>query len=248
MTQKNESLTFWDHLEVLRGVILRSLLAVFLFSAAAFVFKDWLFSIVFAPSRPDFILYRLFHTPEFQVGFINTELASQFLVHLEVSLLAGVVFASPFIVIEFYRFIAPALYENERRYSVRLTLSALLLFVIGVLITYFIIFPFAFRFLATYEVNPMVVNQISLRSYVSTLLILCLMMGLLFEMPVVAYFLAKMGIIHADILCKYRRHAIVVLTILAAVITPTGDAFTLLLVTLPLYLLYELSILVIKRI
>lgn len=248
MTQKNESLTFWDHLEVLRGVILRSLLAVFIFSVITFIFKDWLFGIVFAPSRSDFILYRLFHIPEFHVSFINTELASQFLVHLEVSLLAGIVLASPLIVAELYRFISPALYSNERRYSIRLTFSAVLLFIIGVLITYFIIFPFAFHFLATYEVNPAVVNQISLRSYVSTLLILCLMMGLLFEMPVVAYFLAKMGILHAEVLRKYRRHAIVALTILAAIITPTGDAFTLLLVTLPLYLLYELSIFVIKRI
>lgn len=247
MNSNQNELTFWDHLDLLRGTIIRCLAAVLVCSVATFCLKDWLFALLFAPSSNDFVIYRLLGTDPFDIRFINTELASQFMVHIEVSLLAGFVLASPYILFETYRFIAPGLYENERRHSVGITIFAVLLFITGVVLTYFIIFPFAFRFLATYQVNNLVVNQISLKSYISTLLILSLMMGLLFEMPVLALVLSRLGLISATVLRHYRRHAIVVLVILSAIITPTGDAFTLLLVSLPLYLLYEFSILIIKK-
>ena len=247
MSANQNDQTFWDHLEVFRGTLIRSLSAVLVLSIAAFVFKDQLFGILFAPAKGDFILYRLLGVKLHEIKLINIELASQFIVHLEVSLVAGVVCAMPVIIVELYRFVAPALYEREKQYSVGLVLCGVLLFAAGVLLNYFIIFPFAFRFLAEYQVDPMVVNQISLRSYISTLLLLSLIMGVLFEMPVLAWFLGKMGILDAQTMGRYRRHALVGLLILSAVITPTGDAFTLLLVTVPLYALYEISIVVVRR-
>ena len=174
--------------------------------------------------------------------FINTELAAQFTTHLEVAALAGLVVAFPYILWQAYGFVSPALYDSEKRAAGWIVGAGTILFAVGVALNYLIIFPFAFRFLSTYQVQDQVVNQIALTSYTSTLLILSLIMGLLFEMPLVAKALAKAGLLDAAFLRRYRRHALVALMILAAVITPTGDAITLLLVTLPLYLLYELSI------
>ena len=161
--------------------------------------------------------------------------------------LAGLILSFPFILWQLYGFIAPALYAKEKRAAGWIISAGTLLFLLGIALNYLIIFPFAFRFLSTYQVQPQVVNQISLHSYISTLLILSFCMGLLFEMPMVAWALAKVGLLRADTLRKYRKHAFVGLMILAAVITPTGDAFTLLLVTLPLYLLFEVSVLIIRR-
>lgn len=246
MGQKEE-MGFWDHLEVLRGTLIRSLSAIFVLSIVAFFLKEQLFNILFAPARSDFILYMILGIEPQEVCFINIELASQFMIHLEVSLVIGLVCAMPLIIVEFYRFVAPALYDNERRYSVGLIVGGIVLFVLGILLNYFIIFPFAFRFLVEYQVDPMVVNQISLGSYISTLLLLSLILGVLFEMPVLAWFLAMVGVIDAKMMGRFRRHAFVGLLILSAVITPTGDAVTLMLVTLPLYLLYEVSIVIVRR-
>lgn len=246
MDEKQE-MGFWDHLEVFRGTLIRCLSAIFVLSVVAFFLKEPLFDILFAPAKSDFILYRIIGFEPCEVRFINIELASQFMVHLEVSLVTGVVCAMPLIIVELYRFVAPALYEKERRYSVGVLSGGVVLFVLGVLLNYFIIFPFAFRFLAEYQVDPMVVNQISLGSYVSTLLMLSLIMGVLFEMPVLAWFLGKIGVVDAAMMGRFRRHAFVGLLILSAVITPTGDAVTLMLVTLPLYALYEVSIFVVRH-
>lgn len=246
MGQKEE-MGFWDHLEVLRGTLIRSLSTIFVLSIVAFFLKEQLFNILFAPARSDFILYRILGIEPQEVCFINIELASQFMIHLEVSLVIGLVCAMPLIIVEFYRFVAPALYDNERRYSVGLIVGGIVLFVLGILLNYFIIFPITFRFLVEYQVDPMVVNQISLGSYISTLLLLSLILGVLFEMPVLAWFLAMVGVIDAKMMGRFRRHAFVGLLILSAVITPTGDAVTLMLVTLPLYLLYEVSIVIVRR-
>lgn len=156
--------------------------------------------------------------------------------------LAGLVIAFPYVLWQLYAFAAPALYPHEKRAAGQIIGFGSGLFVCGIALNYLVIFPFAFRFLATYQVLPDIVNQIALESYVSTLLVLSLLMGVLFEMPMVVWALGKAGLIEAAWLKKYRRHALVFLMIIAAVITPTGDAFTLLLVTLPLYLLYELGI------
>ena len=254
-----QKMTFWEHIEVFRKVVFRCLAVWAVCAVAAFCFKDTLFAVLFAPSRSDFILYRglcwlaektswqSLCMGDFETRFINTELASQFMIHLEVALVFGCLLAAPYLIIQLYGFVAPALYEQEKRYSVLLIFFGVLLFVLGVVLNYLIIFPFAFRFLSTYQVQEAVVNQIALKSYISTLLVLSLLMGILFEIPIVAYFLAKLGLIDAPLLRQYRKHAFVVLCIIAAVITPTADVFTLLLVTVPLYFLYELSILVVAR-
>lgn len=238
-------------------MLVRCVVAWLVCAAAAFCCRDMLFAFLFAPAHPDFITYRLlnrlaghwslgsvvFETP----SFINTQLAAQFTTHLQVAALAGLVLAVPYLLGQLYGFVAPALYAHEKRAAGRIIGFGTLLFLCGVVLNYLIIFPFAFRFLSSYQVQPEVVNRIALDSYVSTLLVLSLLMGVLFEMPMVAWALAKAGLLQAEWLKQYRRHALVVLCIIAAVITPTGDAFTLMLVTLPLYLLYELSILMVKN-
>ncbi len=241
--------SFWDHLDELRSVLIRCVVAWGICAVAAFCFRDALFAFLFAPAHPDFITYRLLDSLSLGEGwgevlFINTQLAAQFTTHMQVAALAGLVIAFPYLVWQLYGFLSPALYPNEKRAAGRIIGFGTVLFLSGVALNYLIIFPFAFRFLATYQVQPEVVNQIALDSYVSTLLILSLLMGILFEMPMVAWALGKAGLLEAAWLKQYRRHALVALMILAAVITPTGDAFTLLLVTIPLYLLYELSIMV----
>ncbi len=246
--------SFWDHLDELRSVLIRCVVAWGICAVAAFCFRDALFAFLFAPSHPDFITYRLLRSLPcgegwggVSVSFINTRLAAQFTTHMQVAALAGLVIAFPYLLWQLYGFLAPALYPNEKRAAGRIIGFGTLLFLCGVALNYLIIFPFAFRFLATYQVQPEVVNRIALDSYVSTLLILSLLMGILFEMPLVAWALGKAGLLEAAWLRQYRRHALVALMILAAVITPTGDAFTLMLVTIPLYLLYELSIMILPK-
>ena len=251
--------SFWDHLEEFRKVLFRCLIAWFVGAVLAFCFKDLLFRVLFAPSTGDFVSYRglcrLAQTTgweslcpsAFEARFINTELAAQFMTHIKVSLWAGLVITFPFLLAQLYGFVVPALYEKERRYTLPLLLVGSLLFIAGVLLNYFVIFPFSFRFLVNYQVYSEVVNQISLSSYISTFVMLSLLMGLLFEIPIVNYFLAKMGLLTVETLKKYRRHAIVGIAIVAAVITPTGDAVTLMLVTLPIYLLYEASIHIVSK-
>ena len=251
---ERSNLSFWDHLDELRSVLLKSLAAWLVCTVGAFCCKDMLFGWLFAPASSDFVLYRaLCRLAEctgwsalcpgvMDVQFLNTDLTAQFMTHVEVSLWAGFVLALPLIVYWLYGFVAPALYEREKRYSISLVVSATALFMLGVLLDYFLIFPFSFRFLSGYQVIELVVNRISLSSYISLFIVLALLMGLLFEVPVVTWFLAKLGVLKAQHLRMGRKYVFVVILILAAVITPTGDPFTLLLVTLPVYGLYELSI------
>lgn len=244
--------SFWDHLDELRSVLIRCVVAWGICAVAAFCFRDALFAFLFAPSHPDFITYRWLRSLPCGEGwgevlFINTQLAAQFTTHMQVAALAGLVMAFPYLVWQLYGFLSPALYTNEKRAAGRIIGFGTVLFLCGVALNYLVIFPFTFRFLATYQVQPEVVNQIALDSYVSTLLILSLLMGILFEMPLVAWALGKAGLLEAAWLKQYRRHALVALMIVAAVITPTGDAFTLMLVTIPLYLLYELSIMILPK-
>ncbi len=247
-------LTFWDHLDVLRGVLLRILAVTLLFTIVAFCFKEEVFDIVLAPKSPDFILYRLLAdiaarlgmpaTEWFDVPLINTGLAQQFMIHMKTAFCVGLIAASPYILHQLFGFVSPALYAKERKISVRLLMSGYVMFLFGVVISYFIIFPLTFRFLGTYQVASEVSNLISLESYMSVLIMLCLFMGLMSEMPVLAYIAAKAGIIDSGFLKRYRRHAILVILVVCAIITPTSDAFTLLVVSLPICLLYEASILI----
>lgn len=222
----------------------------------AFLFKDELFGLLLAPRTSGFITYRLLEAvcswigaapPEaFAVSLINTGLAEQFIIHVKTAMCMGVLCASPYIVCELFRFVSPALYENEHRYAVAIVGSGYVMFMLGVAVAYLLIFPLTFRFLGTYQVSMDVANMVTLQSYMSTLIMMCLTMGLVFEMPVVIWLLSRMGIVSSGFLRKYRRHAIVLILIVAAVITPTSDIFTLLLVSLPMYALYEISILISK--
>lgn len=245
-------MTFWDHLEELRGCLIRIIVAVTVFAVAAFCCKDWLFCLVFAPSKSDFITYRLFEClagveQTFQVNMFNPELAQQFMVHIKVSLWMGLLIVSPYVLYVLFGFVAPALYKNERRYALRAVGGGYVMFLLGVLLNYFLVFPLTFRFLGTYQVSGLVPNQIALSDYVSVLLMLCFLMGVVFELPVLCWLLAKMQVLKSAFMTKYRRHAIVVILIVAAIITPTADAFTLAVVSLPIYLLYELSVLIVRK-
>lgn len=245
--QEQSVMTFWDHLEELRRVLFRVVGAVMVLMVVAFCFKDELFAVVLAPQHSDFILYRWLGAEAFQVQLINTQLASQFITHMKVACYAGILLASPYIIYQLFRFLSPALYSNERKYVFLVTIWGYLLFMMGVLLNYFLIFPLTFRFLGTYQVSEMVANTITLTSYVDTLMMLSLMMGIVFEIPILSWLFAKLGFLTSAFMKKYRRHAIVLILVIAALITPTSDVFTLSLVSLPMYLLYEISIGVVSR-
>ena len=244
--------TFWEHLDELRNILLKITVVVVLCGIVAFIFKDFIFRIVFAPKYDDFITYRLLENiggifseksrQGFAVNLINTGLAQQFVVHMKTAFCFGILCASPYILYQLFRFVSPALYENERQYAVQVVGCGYVMFILGVLIGYFLIFPLTFRFLGTYQVSNEVSNMISLDSYMSTFILIAIAMGVVFELPVLSWLFCKMGLLNSHFMKKYRKHAIVVILILAAVITPTSDAFTLLAVSLPMYLLYEISI------
>lgn len=243
---------FWEHLEELRGCLLKALVAVALCAVAAFCCKDWLFALVMAPSKPDFVTYRLFSrltgvNNDFHIDLFNPELAQQFLVHMKVALWMGLLVVSPYLLYLLFHFVAPGLYAHERRYALRAVGGGYVMFLMGVALNYLLIFPLTFRFLGTYQVSADVPNQIALSSYISILLMLCFLMGVVFELPVLCWLLAKIGVLKPDFMRKYRKHAVVAILIIAAVITPSGDAMTLSMVALPIYALYEISILVVKK-
>ena len=239
-------MTFWEHLDVLRDSIIRMVVAAVVLGVVAFCLKEPLFDIVLAPKDSDFITYRWLGGEAFSINLINTGLAEQFLIHMKVALMVGILVASPYILFLLFRFIAPALYENERRYSVRITVAAYAMFLLGIVVNYFIIFPLTVRFLGTYQVSETVSNMLTISSYIDTLMMMSLIFGIIFEIPVVSWLLAIFGLLKASWMSQYRRHAVIAILILAAAITPTGDALTLIIVALPIWLLYEVSILIVK--
>ena len=222
------------------------LIAIVLLAVAAFALKEQLFSIVLAPKDSDFIAYRLMGVEPFSIRLMNTGLTEQFMIHMKTALYAGLLLASPYILYELFRFVSPALYENERRYAGRIVGSAYLMFIMGTALNYFLVFPLTVRFLGTYQVSEEVTNMLTLQSYMDTLLMMSLVMGVVFELPVVSWVMAKMGLLSDQLMSRYRRHAIIAILIVAAIITPTGDAFTLFVVALPIWLLYELSIAIVR--
>jgi sec-independent protein translocase protein TatC len=243
----SEQATFWDHLDELRSVILRSLLVVAIAAIAAFFLKDWLFSVVLAPRSGDFISYRLLGVEnDFQVSLMNTGLTEQFMTHTRVAIYAGLLLASPYVLYQLFGFIAPGLYQNERRAAIWIVVSAYVMFIIGTIVDYLLIFPLTVRFLGTYQVSPDVANMLTLQSYIDTLIGMSFVMGVVFELPVVCAILGKMGLINGTMMSQYRRHAVVAILVISAIITPTTDAFTLLVVALPIWLLYEMSIWIVK--
>ena len=239
-------MTFWDHLDVLRSSLIRMAVAVVGFAVVAFILKDELFGVVLAPRSSDFITYRLLGVTPFSLHLMNIGLTEQFMIHVRTAMYAGLLLASPYILYELFRFVSPGLYQNERRYAVWIVGTAYLMFVIGTLVNYFVVFPLTLRFLGTYQVSPDVTNMLTLQSYVDTLLGMSLVMGVVFELPVVCGLLGRMGLLSDRMMSEYRRHAIVAILIVAAIITPTTDVFTLLVVALPIYLLYEVSIQIVR--
>ena len=239
-------MTFWDHLDVLRGSIIRVLVAAAVMGVGVFFLKDTLFDLVLWPRASDFPTYRLLGAEPFDLHLINTELTEQFMIHMKVSLIVGLMVASPYIIYILFKFISPALYDNERRASVRLVGAAYGMFMVGIVVNYFLIFPLTVRFLGTYSVSSEVETMLTLSSYVNTLLLMCLVFGIVFEIPVIAWLLARFGMLKASWMSTYRRHAIVAILVAAAIITPTADIMTLIVVSLPIWLLYEISIWIVK--
>ena len=242
----NSYASFWDHLDELRSRIIKMLLAVVAMSVIAFLLKEPLFRMVLAPSNGGFVTYRILGVPDFSIHLINTGLTEQFMVHMRTSLYMGLLAASPYIIYELFCFVAPGLYAHELRYAMWLVGSSYVMFILGTLLNYFLVFPLTVRFLGTYQVSPNVTNMLTLQSYIDTLISMSFLMGVLFELPVVCWLMGRMGIINSRMMSTYRRHAIVAILVLAAIVTPTTDVFTLFVVALPIWMLYELSVLIVK--
>lgn len=256
-----KQLSFWDHLDVLRFMLLRVLvvwlvLAVGYFIAMPFIFDD----LILGACNNDFPFYRFlrwigtelqlsdsFFTQDFSVKLININLAAPFFIHLSTSFWLSVVTATPYLFFEVWRFVEPALYPRERRGVRKTLLLGTLMFYVGVLVGYYMVYPLTLRFLSTYQLSTAINNVISLNSYIDNFMMLVLCMGLAFELPLVTWLLSLLGLIRRETLRTYRRHAVVLIVVAAAIITPTGDPFTLAVVSIPLYLLYELSVLMVRK-
>jgi sec-independent protein translocase protein TatC len=260
--EQNE-MSFWDHLEDLRWTIFRSLAALFIFMIALFAFMRGEYGIfdgvIMAPTRGNFITYQLFCKAASYLGVVsdfcdtsfwihifNIKLASQFFTHMTTSFWLALVLTFPYLMFEVWKFIRPALYENEKN-SVRwVFLFGTGMFFIGCAVGYFMVFPVTLRFLATYQISESITEQVSLESYMDNFLMLIFIMGIMFEMPLLSWLLSQLGLVNRSLFQKYRRHAVVVLLVLAAFITPSGDPFTLMIVFIPLYFLFELSAFFVK--
>ena len=252
--EEANEMSFLDHLEELRWHIIRSVIALSVIAILCYVFINWIFeNIIYGPRFDWFPTYRLicglsetlcFSPPE--LSFIATNLGEQFIISIKVSLLMGVIVAFPYIFWEFWRFIKPGLYEKERKAARGIVLICTALFFSGVCFGYFIISPFAVTFLGNYSLGD-VVNTPTLASYISYMTMFTLPVGIVFELPIVVYFLAKIGLLYPEFMRAYRRHAFVVILIAAAIITPP-DAITQMLIGVPLYFLYEISIHICHRV
>jgi sec-independent protein translocase protein TatC len=259
---EGKEMSFLQHLEELRWHLVRSVLAITVIAVVAFLNKEFLFDgVLLAPKSPSFLTYRwlclISHklnlgddlcVQNIPFSLISTDLSAQFTTHMWVAFVAGLIVASPYILWEAWRFIKPALYEKERNYAQGIVFYTSSLFIIGVLFGYYVITPMSVNFLGTYQVSPEVKNTITLDSFISTVTTLTLLTGLVFELPIVIYFLSKIGIMSPGFMRTYRKHAVVLILILAAFITPTSDATTMMMVAVPLYALYEISIIVSARV
>lgn len=253
-------MSFLEHLEELRWHIIRSILAILVFMIVAFMFKNLIFdTIILAPRNPAFITNRLLcslgqlvntsilciNSNDFEL--INIKMSGQLTTHIAVAMVSGVILAFPIILWEFWSFLKPALHSNEAKHTRGAVSSATLLFFAGVLFGYFLLTPLSIHFLSNYEVSSDVTNQINIRSYIGTLSSICLATGLIFELPIITFFLTKVGIVTPGFMRKYRKHSIVVIVVLSAIITPP-DVFSQILVCFPLLALYEISIVISKRV
>lgn len=260
-TKNRADMSFLEHLEVLRWHLVRSSIAVLVFMIAIFSFKSFVFDeIILAQKNSNFWTYEMFCKISHWLGkgdtlcmddisfsLINITMSGQFTMHLIVSLIGGLILGFPYILFEIWRFISPALENKERKYARGLVFAGSFLFAIGILFGYYLISPLSVQFLGNYKVSDLVENQISLSSFISTVTTITLACGLVFQLPLIIYFLAKVGLVTPEFLRKYRKHAIVVTLILSAIITPP-DVSSQVLMAVPLLILYEFSIFVAKRV
>lgn len=257
LSSNYNKLTFEGHLNILRKMLIRILSAIIIISLLVFINKDLAWKIILAPSEYNFITYKYIEQilqfiidkpilDKYTIELIAIDLTSQFLSHIKISIYFGLILTSPYIIYEILYFIIPALYANERKYSIIIVTIVLLLFIIGILFCYFIIFPISFRFLGTYSVADKIHTTISLDSYISAFSILTLTMGIVIQLPILILILTKIGIVNANILSKYRKYAIFIIILISAIITPP-DIISCIIVSLPLCLLYECSIFISKR-
>jgi sec-independent protein translocase protein TatC len=253
-------MSFLEHLEELRWHIIRAVLSIIILTVVAFLFKNVIFDkIILAPKNPGFFTNRILcqigeylntralciNTKPFNL--INIQMSGQLTTHIAVSMVSGVILAFPYVLWEFWRFFKPALHNNEKQHARGAVLVASLLFFTGVLFGYYMIVPLSIHFLGSYVISNDVTNQINIRSYIGTMTSIALASGLIFELPIIAFFLTKIGLITPSFLKQYRRYAIVVIFIVAAIITPP-DVFSQTLVAIPLLGLYEISIVVSKNV
>lgn len=242
----SSEMTFWDHLDVLRQSLFRIALVLLVSAVGLFAFKDFLFDgLILAPSKADFFLYKWIGA-DCSLDLVNIEVTAQFMIHMKMAFLCAIVLTFPYLIFKVWQFIAPALYDNERRKVRNAFLFASGLFYVGITVGYVLIFPLMLNFFADYQVSPGVPNVFSLSSYISLLTSMVLTFGIVFEFPTLVALLSALGILKKEMMTKYRRHAICAVVILAAVITPSGDPFSLMIVAIPLYLLYEFSVLICK--
>jgi len=262
MSEASENeMTFWDHLDELRTILFRIAIFVTVVSFGFFAYMRELFdNVILAPAQNDFFFYNWlnalgnklpilpdFCVGEFHVKIININLASQFFVHISTSFWFALVFSFPFVIYQLFLFVKPALYNNERKNAGIAFLFGNILFYIGVAVGYVMVFPLTLRFLAGYQLSSYIDNSVSLDSYMGSFLMLCFIMGLVFELPLLSWILSQLGILKRNFFNKFRKHAVVILLILAAFITPSGDPFTLMVVFLPIYILWEISAMVVKK-
>ncbi len=261
MSSDQKELSFLGHLEELRWRIVRAAIAIVVGAIVAFSAKGFVFDkIILAPKSENFITYRLlcelgtflglgdvFCLADYALQIQNINMAGQFTTHIVVSLIAGFIISFPYVFYQLWKFLAPGLTEREIKLSRGVVFFTSLLFLLGVLFGYFVIAPLSIQFLATYSISATVMNQITLGSFISTITSVTLANGLVFQLPVAVYFLAKLGLLTPAFLKQYRKHAFVAVLILSAIITPP-DVWSQILVTIPLMFLYEISILVAKRV
>ena len=238
---RTTEMSFWEHLDVLRGALIRVLAVVFALSCLGLAFKEPLFKVILAPARPDFFIYRLLGM-DFGMTLINVDISAQFVTHLRASVVAAFILSFPYLVWEIWRFVLPALYAGEKKAVRRTFLLSSVLFYVGAAVGYFIVLPLCLQFFMGYSISPDITNTATLRSYMSMFSSLVLLMGIAFEFPSAILLLSMLGIVDRPLLRRGRKYAFVALLIVAAFITPTGDPLSMLLLAAPLYLLYELSI------
>lgn len=253
-------MSFWDHLNELRLHIMRSIIAVVVLAVVAFYNREFIFDqVILAPGNSDFITYRILCwfgqrlsiealcIPPMQLQIININMSGQFMTHMYISAVAGFILAFPYVLWEIWRFVKPAMKSREQKYSRGGVLISTVLFLLGVLFSFYVIVPLTVNFLGSYHVSESVLNQISLNSYISTVVSLTFSVGVIFELPILIYFLTKIGIVTPDYLSRNRKYMFVVILIVAAIITPP-DVFSQIMVAIPLTALYEVSIIVSKRV